>query len=97
MEMGKKMLFGVTFLVLISFLLSACSSGVAGVPKEQQCSVDADCVPAVCCHADAGVNKNYAPDCSGVLCTASCEPGTLDCNQAELACVSGACVLVANE
>lgn len=75
------------FLVLILFL-AACT---AQVPPEKQCTADADCVPATCCHPTEAVNVNYAPDCTDVFCTQVCEPGTLDCNQGEVKCVDGQC------
>lgn len=74
--------------LLISLFLISCT------PAEKACTVDADCVPAACCHAVDAVNKENAPDCRGVLCTAVCEPGTLDCGQGEVKCVSGQCKAV---
>ena len=67
---------------------------VSCVPAEKVCTADADCVPAACCHAVDAVNKENAPDCRGVLCTAVCEPETLDCGQGEAKCVSGRCEAV---
>jgi len=78
---------------LLSFLLSACT----GVPLEKQCVQDIDCVQAQCCHATDVVNKENRPDCSGVLCSAECTPGTMDCGQARPSCIEGACVLVFEE
>ncbi len=86
----KRMLMVLCMLSLL--LLSACS-----VPVEKACEVDSDCVAAVCCHADDVVNADYAPVCVDILCSASCEPGTLDCGQAVPKCVKNECVLVAVE
>lgn len=74
-------------LLLASFFLISCT------PAVEQCSVDADCVPAQCCHPTSAVNKASAPDCSGVLCTAVCE-GSLDCGAGEIKCVSNRCIIV---
>ncbi len=84
----KKGLFLVLGLSLISFFIFGC------VPAEKKCSSDDDCVPASCCHASEAVNKAYGPDCEGKLCTAVCEPGTIDCGQGEIRCVEGECKVV---
>ena len=77
----------ISLLVLTSIFLLSCT------PAAEQCSVDADCVPAQCCHPAGAVNKADAPDCSGVLCTAVCE-GPLDCGAGEIKCVSNQCTIV---
>ncbi len=74
-------------LLLVSIFLISCT------PSAERCSVDADCVPAQCCHPTAAVNKASAPDCSGVLCTAVCE-GPLDCGAGEIKCASNRCTIV---
>ena len=74
-------------LLLASLFIISCT------PKAEQCSVDADCVPAQCCHPTSAVNKENAPDCSGTLCTMSCE-GSLDCGAGEIKCVSNRCAVV---
>lgn len=76
-------------LIVCSFFLTACSA-----PLEKQCSTDADCVPAACCHATDVVNRAYAPDCSQQFCTAVCQPGTLDCSQGEIKCLKHTCMAV---
>ena len=43
------------------------------------CDVDADCVPATCCHATACVPRAHAPDCRSAMCTMECRPRTIDC------------------
>ena len=55
------------------------------------------CVPASCCHASECVLKSEAPNCSGILCSMSCEPGTLDCGQGRCEYVDGECGVVWNE
>ncbi|MEW5896958.1 MAG: hypothetical protein AB1668_04660 [Nanoarchaeota archaeon] len=75
-------------LVLFSLFLLSC------VPAEKKCSVDSDCVQAACCHASDAVNKEYGPDCTGRICTAVCQPGTIDCGQGKIKCVKGECKAV---
>ena len=73
-----------------------CSSCPAdcGVCPENQCTVDSDCVPAVCCHASSCVPISEAPNCNGVACDAGCNEYTMDCGQGYCACVSGVCTAV---
>jgi len=85
----KKIIVGLLLMVSIFFISCA-------APAAEQCSVDADCVPAQCCHPTGAVNKAYAPDCAAVLCTASCE-GPLDCGAGEIKCVSNRCTIVPNQ
>ena len=54
------------------------------------------CVPATCCHPTACVPENQAPDCSNVMCTMDCRPGTLDCGQGYCAVVDDKCAVVWN-
>ena len=72
------------------------NSGMSPIPVDEKlaCSIDSDCVPAGCCHASSVVNKNFAPDCSGMFCTAVCEPDTLDCGQGKPKCIVGRCEIV---
>jgi len=56
-----------------------------------------NCVAASCCHADSCVWGDEAPDCSGVFCTMSCEPGTMDCGAGHCEVVEGACGVVWDE
>lgn len=56
-----------------------------------QCTIDSDCVPEECCHPKNCVHKSNLPDCSGIVCTAVCEPGTLDCGQGECKCQENKC------
>lgn len=55
---------------------------------------DEECVPARCCHPSSCVGKANEPDCGGVDCDASCEPGTLDCGQGFCDFVGGECTAV---
>ncbi|MBT4538830.1 hypothetical protein HOI26_05680 [Candidatus Woesearchaeota archaeon] len=81
-------------LLVVSVLLVGCTTVVQ---VEEQCNVDSDCIAATCCHASAAVNVDYAPDCENAICTAVCEPGTLDCGQGSIACVKNKCSVVLNE
>lgn len=54
------------------------------------CSVDADCVPASCCHPSTCVPVAQKPDCKDTMCTMNCAPGTMDCG-GRCACEAGSC------
>ena len=62
-----------------------------------ECSIDSDCVPASCCHADVCVIKLNTPNCSGIFCTMECQPMTMDCNQGECRCINSKCKVVSNK
>ncbi len=79
-------------LTFFLFLLTSCAS----IPAEKQCSLDDECAAVECCHGENAVNKNFAPDCSKILCTSECVPNTLDCGQGEVKCVKGECKAVIN-
>ena len=55
------------------------------------CKMDEDCVPAQCCHPTSCINKDYKPDCSGIVCTMECAPNTMDCGQGKCVCVDNTC------
>lgn len=59
----------------------------------KECSIDSDCVPATCCHADSCVSADKKPDCSGILCSMDCS-GPLDCGMGHCGCVNGKCSVV---
>lgn len=59
------------------------------------CRVDADCVPAECCHARACSSKSAAPSCDGVGCSQNVVPGTIDMGRC--ACLRSRCGLVVRE
>ena len=61
-----------------------------------ECSVDSDCVPVSCCHADACVPAGKQENCSGVFCTAVCS-GPLDCGVGHCGCVNNKCLVIGNE
>ena len=87
----KKIFLFLSLLAILSILLVACT------PAEKQCSADAQCVPVQCCHAADAVNEQYGPNCRGLLCTAECVPGTIDCRQGSIKCISGECTVIKNE
>lgn len=62
--------------------------------RRRACRRDADCVPASCCHPASCVPRSQRPDCSGVLCTNECRPGTLDCGQGHCECQAGSCAAI---
>lgn len=75
-------------IIIILFFISGC------VEEDKECVIDEDCVPATCCHPTECVPKLDAPDCSGIYCTMSCEPGTLDCGQGSCGCINNKCTAV---
>lgn len=58
---------------------------------EYFCALNSDCVPATCCHPDACINKNYQPDCKGIVCTMECRSNTMDCGQGRCVCLDNTC------
>lgn len=60
------------------------------VVSQDACQVDADCVPAACCHASACTSKEKAKACGDMMCTQVCQPGTIDCGGGCL-CHAGRC------
>ena len=80
----------VILMVFALAFLTACSN----IPPELYCESNSDCTAASCCHPTSAMNKESAPDCSGILCTAVCQPETLDCGQGEIRCVENRCTAV---
>ncbi len=76
------------YLMLFLLLVVGCTEQVVEVAE---CSTDADCVAATCCHASECVPKAEAPDCKRAMCTMDCRPGTLDCGQGGCVCNNGKC------
>ena len=56
-----------------------------------ECNTNNECVPAGCCHPSSCVPVSEKPDCTGIYCTAFCEPGTLDCGQGSCQCINNKC------
>jgi len=57
-----------------------------------ECTRDADCVPAGCCHPSSCTAAVLKQPCN-LMCTASCE-GPLDCGAGSCGCVNGKCSVV---
>lgn len=83
-------------LILIFFLSISLISCTSSTSTEKSCTQDSDCVPATCCHANASINKEFAPTCQNVLCSMGCEENTLDCSQGQVKCVNNECSVVFN-
>jgi len=81
--------FLIIVFVFIVFIAGCKTSDVA--VKEKECSQDADCVPAGCCHANSCVAASKAPSCDGIYCSMECAPGTLDCGAGNCICQDGKC------
>jgi len=82
------LIFGIFLAILIIPSVSS---------NRYDCTLDSDCVPEQCCHPVSCINKNYAPDCSGIFCTMECKEGTMDCGQGSCKCVEGKCKAVFKE
>lgn len=83
--------------ILVIILISGCVAKDAGNSDTAfECSTDSDCVPATCCHPSSCVPKYAAPDCTGVMCTMHCAPGTMDCGQGHCGCIENKCEVVWN-
>jgi len=74
--------------IILLILLTACDS-----PEtiQQECTTNADCVPATCCHPDSCVSIENSPDCNDIFCTQECAPNTLDCRQGSCRCINNQC------
>jgi len=55
------------------------------------------CVPASCCHPTECVLESEAPNCTNMICTTECKPGTLDCGQGHCEFVDGKCEAIIDE
>jgi len=80
----KKLLI---IIILLLTLIIGCTD-----QKPAECRTNNDCVAATCCHADACVTKEKAPDCEGILCSMECIPYTMDCGQGSCICENNRCV-----
>ena len=76
---------------LVIFSVLFVLSFFVGEENIKYCQVDDDCVPMACCHPDDCVNLANRPDCTGIMCTMECKPGTMDCGQGYCACVDNEC------
>ncbi len=61
------------------------------LPVKKECETAADCTMNSCCHPTGCVPVTAKPNCAAVMCTADCQPSTLDCG-GSCGCVDGMCV-----
>lgn len=94
----KRWLIGLLIVILIIIGISLIVVKLNGkdknveIEKELYCNTDADCMPSICCHPNSCVNKDFANSCDdGLICSAECRPGTLDCGQGSCLCVNHKC------
>lgn len=62
-------------------------SPAASVSSRDECQTDADCVPAVACHASTC--SPAAHKVADIPCTMECRGGTVDCGYNHCGCVKG--------
>ncbi len=83
----------ILILVSMMFLLYFIKQSML-ISDQYYCEVDEDCVPEQCCHPSSCINRAYAPNCKGVICSMECRPGTMDCGQGYCACIKNKCQAV---
>lgn len=98
--MNKKGFF--TMLITVIVLLVVGFFWFVGERGEEDGNVEVNeteivCVAASCCHASECVLESEAPDCSGIACTMSCEPDTMDCGAGSCGVVDGECGVIWDE
>ncbi|MCK5474741.1 MAG: hypothetical protein KAI53_05025 [Candidatus Aenigmarchaeota archaeon] len=84
------------FILAVLFISGCVAEDSNNGALTSHCSTDSDCVAATCCHASSCVIKDMAPDCSGVMCTEECRPGTMDCGEGHCGCIENNCVVIGN-
>lgn len=95
-EHNKKVLYAIIILAIalvfvVGLIIKAPETKMEKNISEVECSSNADCVPASCCHAASCVSKENAPKCRDVFCSAVCEPNTMDCGQGRCECLNNKC------
>jgi len=94
--MRKRGIVGAIGLIVFILILGACWfiegcwTDYVGVGVEE-------CVPASCCHADSCVLESEAVNCSGMVCSMECRPGTMDCGAGHCEFDDGNCEVVLDE
>ena len=85
--------------LLISMILLVSCTAPSGqvIPAEKFCLSGSDCVASACCHPSDSVNLEFAPNCTGIVCSQDCEPDTLDCGQGVTQCINNSCSAVISE
>jgi hypothetical protein len=81
----------VIIIVIVVVFLIFYNSGKSE-DQDFECQSSEQCFPSTCCHASSCVPKSEKPDCSGVVCTLTIEPGTADVGSCE--CINNKCELV---
>lgn len=96
--MKKKRVFVVAIAVVLVLVLLVLvkmkfdeKEGIELNESQIYCESDLDCVPKDCCHSTSCVSSAFAPSCTEIRCTQSCEAGTLDCGQGSCLCVDNKC------
>ena len=70
------------------------TTAITTIPTDTQtCTVDADCVPAQCCHPTSCTNKAAITRACNLMCTTGCT-GPLDCGAGSCGCTNGRCSVV---
>jgi hypothetical protein len=97
MNKYSKILIIILILILVGSILFFVfkDSKNSIIEDKKYCLIDSDCVPASCCHANELVNKEYAPNCEGVVCSLECS-GLLDCGEGKISCINNQCEIVSN-
>ncbi len=93
--MAKAAILVVALILLVVVIGIAYYSNKTADIATDYCTLASDCVPSPCCHPDKAVNIQYTPDCSAVICDASCQ-GPLDCGVGKIECISNECTIVPN-
>lgn len=95
--MKNKLVIGIILilvLVVAGFLLNKFVFDKTFIHNENElifCQSDSDCVPKEACHPKMCVNKEFAENRDGKICSAVCEPGSLDCGQGSCYCINNKC------
>lgn len=95
---NKKLLW--VILILIGLLIVVIYMGAKAskdnkkidVNNSAECSVDSDCIPNSCCHANGCISKENVKVCN-LFCTEDCS-GPLDCGAGSCGCVKNKCEIV---
>ncbi|RLI88347.1 MAG: hypothetical protein DRO76_00555 [Candidatus Altiarchaeales archaeon] len=89
MKMNSKTKIIIGILIMGIILIPGC---IEEKINRDQCTKDSDCVPEQCCHPTSCVNKRFAPNCSGIMCTMVCQ-GPIDCGAGRCVCKDNKCVV----
>jgi len=93
-DFTMRRLAGIVILVFAVLLAIIIFGGTEFRTNRYFCNSELDCTAEQCCHPTSAINKDFAPDCSDMVCTAECSPGTIDCGNGEIKCVKNLCLAV---